>query len=42
MMTDGGQILGPLVLGALADGVDLSASFVAGGAVLLLMAWLCR
>ena len=41
-MTDGGQILGPLVLGALADGVDLSAPFQASAVVLALAAWRCR
>ena len=41
-MTDGGQILGPLVMGALADAVDLSAPFVFGALLLLLVAWQCR
>lgn len=40
-MTDTGQILGPLLLGALADARDLSAAFVAGGALLALTAWRC-
>jgi DHA1 family multidrug resistance protein-like MFS transporter len=38
-MTDTGQILGPLALGALADGVDLAAPFVAGAALLAGAAW---
>jgi MFS family permease len=41
-MTDGGQILGPLVMGALADAVDLSAPFVLGALLLLVAAWQCR
>ena len=41
-MTDGGQIVGPLVMGALADGVDLSAPFFAAAALLLAAAWACR
>ena len=40
-MTDGGQIMGPLVLGALADAVDLSASFLLGAALLAVSAWQC-
>jgi len=42
MMTDGGQILGPLVMGALADAVDLSTPFLLGAALLTAMAWRCR
>jgi len=42
MMTDSGQILGPLVMGALADAVDLSAPFLFGAALLTAMAWQCR
>jgi MFS family permease len=42
MMTDSGQIVGPLVMGALADGVDLSTPFVVGSALLLMVAWQCR
>ena len=38
-MTDGGQILGPLVMGALADAVDLSTPFLFGAALLLVAAW---
>ena len=38
-MTDGGQILGPLVIGALADAVDLSTPFLFGAALLLVAAW---
>jgi MFS family permease len=41
-MTDGGQILGPLMLGALADTVDLSTPFVVGAAVLVASVWPCR
>jgi MFS family permease len=42
MMTDSGQIVGPLVMGALADGVDLSTPFLVGSAVLMMVAWQCR
>jgi MFS family permease len=42
MMTDSGQIVGPLVMGALADGVDLSTPFLVGSALLLMVAWQCR
>jgi DHA1 family multidrug resistance protein-like MFS transporter len=42
MMTDSGQILGPLVMGALADGVGLSAPFLFGAALLTATAWQCR
>lgn len=42
MMTDSGQILGPLVMGALADAVDLSAPFLFGAALLTATAWQCR
>lgn len=41
-MTDSGQILGPLVMGALADAVDLSAPFLFGAALLIAAAWRCR
>lgn len=41
-MTDSGQILGPLVMGALADGLDLSAPFLFGAALLGAVAWRCR
>jgi MFS family permease len=41
-MTDSGQILGPLVMGALADAVDLSAPFLFGAALLSATAWQCR
>jgi MFS family permease len=40
-MTDGGQILGPLVMGALADAVDLSTPFLLGAALLVATAWQC-
>jgi DHA1 family multidrug resistance protein-like MFS transporter len=42
MMTDSGQILGPLVMGALADAVDLSTPFLFGAALLTATAWQCR
>jgi MFS family permease len=38
-MTDTGQILGPLVMGALADAVDLSTPFLFGAALLVAAAW---
>ena len=41
-MTDSGQIVGPLVMGALADAVDLSAPFFAGAVLLTITAWQCR
>lgn len=41
-MGDGGQIVGPLVMGALADAVDLSAPFLLGAALLALAAWQCH
>ena len=41
-MSDGGQIVGPLVMGAIADAVDLSAPFLMGAALLAGAAWQCR
>jgi MFS family permease len=41
-MSDSGQIIGPLVMGTLADGIDLSAPFLFGAALLGAMAWQCR
>jgi MFS family permease len=41
-MSDSGQIAGPLVMGALADAIDLSAPFLFGAALLTVMAWRCR
>jgi MFS family permease len=41
-MGDGGQIVGPLVMGALADAVDLSAPFVVGAVLLAAAAWQCH
>jgi MFS family permease len=41
-MTDGGQIGGPLVMGWLADAIDLSAPFVLGALLLTATAWRCR
>ena len=40
-MTDGGQIVGPLVMGYLADAIDLSAPFLFGAALLAATAWQC-
>jgi DHA1 family multidrug resistance protein-like MFS transporter len=40
-MSDSGQIGGPLVMGALADAVDLSAPFLFGAALLGVTAWAC-
>jgi MFS family permease len=42
MMTDGGQIVGPLVMGFLADAIDLSAPFLFGAVLLGATAWQCR
>jgi MFS family permease len=42
MMTDGGQIVGPLVMGFLADAIDLSAPFLFGALLLGATAWQCR
>ena len=41
-MTDGGQIVGPLVMGFLADAIDLSAPFLFGAILLAGTAWQCR
>src|SRR5712692_7844306 len=41
-MSDSGQIGGPLVMGALADAVDLSAPFLFGAALLAVTAWACH
>jgi len=41
-MTDGGQIVGPLLMGAVADAIDLSAPFILGAALLTTAAWACR
>ena len=40
-MTDSGHILGPLVMGALADAVHLSAPFLLAGALVSVLAWRC-
>jgi MFS family permease len=40
-VTDSGQILGPLAMGACADALDLSAPFHLGAALLLAAAWRC-
>ena len=41
-MTDGGQIVGPLVMGFLADAIDLSAPFVFGAVLLAAAAGQCH
>jgi MFS family permease len=41
-MSDGGQIVGPLAMGALADVLDLSAPFLVGAVLLAGAAWQCR
>jgi MFS family permease len=41
-LTDTGQIVGPLAMGALADAVDLSSPFYLGAALLIATAWRCR
>lgn len=41
-MSDTGQIFGPLVMGALADAIDLSAPFRFGAVLLGVTAWQCR
>jgi MFS family permease len=41
-MSDSGQIGGPLVMGALADAIDLSAPFLFGAALLAVTAWRCH
>jgi DHA1 family multidrug resistance protein-like MFS transporter len=41
-MTDTGQVLGPLAMGALADGAGLPAPFLFGAALLLATAWPCH
>ncbi len=41
-ITDTGQILGPLAMGALADALDLSTAFLAGATLLAATAWQCR
>jgi MFS transporter, DHA1 family, multidrug resistance protein len=40
-MADSGMILGPLVMGALADTVHLSAPFLLAGALMSVLAWRC-
>lgn len=39
--SDSGQIAGPLIMGALADAIDLSAPFLFGAALLGVTAWQC-
>ena len=41
-MTDGGQIVGPLVMGFLADAIDLAAPFVLAAVLLAVVAWQCH
>jgi len=41
-MSDSGQIVGPLAMGALADVLDLSAPFLVGAVLLAGVAWQCR
>ncbi len=41
-MSDTGQVVGRLVMGALADAFDLSAPFLAGAVLLAGTAWQCR
>ena len=38
-ITDTGQILGPLAMGALADAIDLSTPFIVGATLLIVTAW---
>lgn len=40
--SDTGMLLGPLVMGALADAVHLAAAFVVAGALLAVLAWPCQ
>jgi MFS family permease len=41
-VTDSGMILGPLVMGALADAVHLFAPFLLAGALVSVIAWRCH
>jgi MFS family permease len=41
-MSDAGQIVGPLVMGFLADAIDLTAPFLFGAVLLAGMAWQCH
>ncbi len=41
-MTDTGHILGPLVMGALADAVGVTGPFVCAAVMLVAVAWACR
>ncbi len=41
-MTDAGMLVGPLVMGALADAVHLSAPFLVAGALVSVLAWHCH
>ena len=41
-VTDGGHILGPVVIGALADAMHLSTAFFFAAALLIAVAWQCR
>ena len=42
MVTDAGMLLGPAVLGALADAIDLTAPFLCAGLLVLVLALLCH
>lgn len=41
-MTDTGHILGALLMGTLADAVDIAAPFLCGAGMLSVVAWLCH
>ena len=41
-VNDSGMIVGPLVFGAVADGVHLAAPFVLAAALLIIVAWRCQ
>jgi MFS family permease len=41
-VSDTGMLLGPLVSGVLADGIDLTAPFLAAGVSGCALAWLCH
>jgi MFS family permease len=40
--TDAGMLLGPLVMGALADAVDLTIPFLLAAIISCALAWTCR
>ena len=41
-MTDGGQILGPIVMGAVADAMHIPVTFLLASALLVTIAWRCH